>query len=387
MRILRVIPSMDPKQGGPCQGIRNSIPAQKKLGIENEVLSFDAPESEFINNENFQIHAIGPSRGPYSFCPKLKPWLESNMERFDVIIVHGLWQYTSYGTFKIWKNLKLKDHKVPRFYVMPHGMLDPYFQRAKSRRLKAIRNWFFWKLVEGKVVNRVDGVLFTCEEELLLARETFTPYKPKAEINVGYGIQLPPLFRHDFKNAFLGKCSKLENKPYWLFLSRIHPKKGVDLLLNAYLRLEKMNKNIPALVIAGPGLETAYGQELQKKANESLVYFPGMLDVAKKWGAFYGCQAFILPSHQENFGIAVVEAMACKKPVLISNQVNIWREIKNGKGGVIYADTEKGMYETLKKWLNKSEFEQQEMGENAAKIFEENYTNEKAAIKMVACIQ
>ena len=189
---------------------------------------------------------------------------------------------------------------MPKLYLMPHGMLDPYFQRAKSRRLKAIRNWIFWKLIEGKVINGADGVLFTCKDELLLARETFDPYHPKAEINVGYGIQLPPLFEQDFRKSFLEKCPELENKPYWLFLSRIHPKKGTDLLLKSYLKLKMKYIDIPALVIAGPGLDTPYGKELQHLAKDSLIYFPGMLEGSTKWGAFYGCEAFILPSHQEN---------------------------------------------------------------------------------------
>lgn len=386
MNILRVIPSMDPKQGGPCQGIRNSIPAQEKLGVYNEVLSFDDPSSEFLDKDHFKINAIGPAKGPYSYCSGLNTWLNKNLLRFDAVIIHGLWQYHSYGTYKAWKYFRKDNKKTPPVYVMPHGMLDPYFQKAKSRRLKAIRNWVFWKVVEGHVLNEVSGVLFTCKEELLLARETFRPYHPNAELNVGYGIQPPPAYKKEHRNSFLDLCPEIEGKPYWLYLSRIHPKKGVDMLIRAYLKLLKKQPDIPALVIAGPGLETVYGNFLTKIGQHKKIHFLGMLQGNAKWGAFYGCRAFILPSHQENFGIAVVEAMACKKPVLISDKVNIWREIRDGNGGLICEDTVEGTFKMLKEYDSLSELDQLELGENSHKIYQYNYEIEQAAAKMIESI-
>jgi len=387
VKVLRIIHSMNPKSGGPCQGIRNSIPAQVALGVQSEVVCFDVPDADFLKKESFKIHGIGPTIGPYSYCPRLNQWLRANLLRFDVVIIHGLWQYNSYGAFRVWKWFKKQKIKVPKLYVMPHGMLDPYFQRAPSRKLKAVRNWLFWKLVERKVINGADGLLFTCEQELLLARETFWPYHPKVELNIGYGIQLPPIFEKRYQQEFISKCPEIFNRPYWLFLSRIHQKKGVDLLLSAYLKLKEKYADIPDLVIAGPGLNTSYGQSLQIMGKSKSIHFPGMLEGAAKWGAFYGCKAFMLPSHQENFGIAVVEAMACAKPVLISNQVNIWREVEKGEGGVIFEDNETGVYTMLENIIKQTKEDQISMGENAAKVFQSNYTIEKAALKMVESIR
>jgi glycosyltransferase involved in cell wall biosynthesis len=76
-----------------------------------------------------------------------------------------------------------------------------------------------------------------------------------------------------------------------------------------------------------------------------------MLDGDSKWGAFYGCEAFVLPSHQENFGISAVEALACDKPVLISNKVNIWREIANDEAGFVEEDTVDGTARLLNRFL------------------------------------
>ena len=149
MKILRVILSMNPINGGPCQGIRNSIPAQEELGVQNEVLCFDAPESEFLKKDKFKVNAIGPAKGPYGYCNRLNGWMKANVQDFDAIIVHGLWQYSSYGTYSFLQNLKAKGEKVPKIFLMPHGMLDPYVQKARGRRLTAIRNSIFWHLIES----------------------------------------------------------------------------------------------------------------------------------------------------------------------------------------------------------------------------------------------
>ncbi len=387
MRILRIIASMDPVNGGPCQGIRNSIPALYKLGVFNEVLCFDSPVSDFLKKDDFINHAIGPAIGPYAYCGTLQKWLRENISRFDVIIIHGVWLYNSFGSFFFWKHYKKKHHKAPRIFLMPHGMLDPYFQKARGRKLKALRNILFWNLIEKKVINGMDGLFFTCAQELLLARETFRSYHPKAEINIGYGIQEPPEFDKMFKNEFLKSCPGVDSRPYWLFLSRIHQKKGVDLLLMSYSKLKRIKDDIPDLVIAGPGIETAYGKSLRTMGCGNSVHFPGMLEGDQKWGAFYGCETFILPSHQENFGIAVVEAMACRKPVLISNKVNIWREIEQGKGGLVYEDKVESLYTTLEKFLNLSPENKDALGKNALQLFNKQFTVEQASKKMMASLQ
>src|SRR5690606_25427036 len=152
-----------------------------------------------------------------------KSWVRKNLLRFDVIIIHGVWLGSSFGSFLFWRQLKKQNKKVPKLYLMPHGMLDPYFQRAKERRFEAIRNLISWHTIEKNVINGIDGLLFTCEQELLLARKTFMYYQPKSEKNIGYRIQIPPVFSKDLSLEFSKKCKELEDRPYWLYLSRIHP--------------------------------------------------------------------------------------------------------------------------------------------------------------------
>jgi glycosyltransferase involved in cell wall biosynthesis len=384
MRLLHIIASMDPISGGPSQGIRTLNEAMQKMGVIREVVCLDPPGSAYLPNDNFKIHAIGPAKGPWNYSPDLSKWLNANISRFDVVIINGLWLYPSYATWKVIKNIKRRspDKKLPKVLVMSHGMLDPYFQVAKERKLKALRNWLYWKLIENKVVNDADGLLFTCETELLLARQTFKPYHPKNEYNVGYGIAPPPVLHHGMTEAFNELCPGLMGKPYLLFLSRIHPKKGVDMLIKAYISLHKSitaaGGAIPKLVIAGPGIDTAFGKLIQQlliqePVVQADVLFPGMLSGNAKWGAFYGCEAFVLPSHQENFGLAVVEALACGKAVLISDQVNIWREIEKEGGAIVAPDTLEGTLGMLKQWLNMGFESKTSMGSMALSAYLKNF--------------
>ncbi|GHB62997.1 glycosyltransferase [Persicitalea jodogahamensis] len=390
MKVLRVIPSMNPTIGGPCQGIRNSVPAMEQLGVHNEVVCLDNPTQALSWGDTFPVHALGEGRGPWRYNPALFSWLLTNFKRFDVVIIHGLWVYPSYAVYRsMRKYFQKKDKKTnPLVFVMPHGMLDPWFQRAAGRKLKALRNIIYWKLIEGKVINYADGVLFTCEEELLLAREPFSPYRPKKELNVGYGILPPPEETTNMYSAFRTICPSLKEESYLLFLSRIDVKKGVDVLISSYLSLKEQGYILPKLVIAGPGRETDYGMKmLEMAAEDGNILFPGMLTGDDKWGAFYNCDAFILPSHQENFGIAVVEALACGKPVLISNQVNICREIAKGGGGLVADDNQEGTKKMLIQWLSISTKEKLEMSNNARKVYKENYNVDQAARKMRDILQ
>lgn len=401
MRVLHVVASMDPLQGGISQAIRSLIPELEKQGISNEVVCMDDSAANFLGKDDFPIYTGMRGKGLWRYSNKLIPWLLQYFYRFDAVIVHGLWLYPSYAVHKAHKlyvQSKLSKSKIkseiPKVYIMPHGMLDPYFQKATDRRLKAIRNWFYWKLLERQLINNADGILFTCEEELRLARKSFRPYNPKKEISIGFGIDMPPTFIPAMRQAFIEHCPELQNRPYLLFLSRINEKKGVDILIRAYEAILSQNhksspylndsqkcgttcSKLPVLVVAGPGLATPFGRELQALVQASAalannVVFPGMLSGDAKWGAFYGCEAFILPSHQENFGIAVVEALACQKPVLISKQVNIWREIEDTGGGIVADDTMEGTKSLIKKWCSLLESEKRLMSKQSQVAYD-NY--------------
>lgn len=379
MKILRIISSMNPHGGGPSQGVRYSIPALQALGMESDVVCLDNPTVSYLGQDNFKIHALGGGRGPLHYHPQLIPWLQDHITQYDAVIIHGLWSFHSYAATKVIQQLHNKGLGVPKVYVMPHGMLDPWFQRDKSRRFKALRNEVYWRLIEKKTINQADCLLFTCQQELLLARDTFKGYIPKQELNVGYGIADPPCY-----HASMGRPV---DSPYWLFLSRIHQKKGIDLLINAYKKKLLQNGDIPDLVVAGPKDSDYAQQMIQLADNHPKIRFTGMLQGDAKWGAFYGCDAFILPSHQENFGIAVVEALGCGKPVLISDQVNIWREIEAGKGGMVAPNTEEGAYQLLDDFYTMDSDKKKEMGINAYQVYQQHFTIKEAANKLIEILE
>ncbi|MBU3714501.1 MAG: glycosyltransferase [Ferruginibacter sp.] len=380
---------MDPVTGGPCQGIRNIVPPLSRNGISVEVVCLDAPSSEFLQNDSFVIHALGKSITPWKFNPKLYQWLLNHLPDYDLVLVRGLWLYHSYAVTKAIRNLKKRYTKnIPRLYIIPHGMLDPWFQQYKKRKFKAIRNTIYWQMIEKRVVRRADGLLFTCEMELKLAKKTFNGYYPKIELNIGYGIENPPPFSENMKNEFLSKVKGLGNSSYILFLGRLDEKKGVDLLINAYTKLLNSSVKLPKLVIAGPGIDSAYGKKILNiiHANNNIkqhVFFSGMLSGNAKWGALYGCDAFILPSYQENFGIAVVEALACGKPVLISNQVNIHLDISQADAGFTASPTLEGVIDLLLKWFELSSDKKTEMMINSKNLFKKKYTVESAANRLI----
>lgn len=381
------------------------VPPLEDQGIANEVATLDAPDADFLGSDPFPIHALGPAKSSWAYSPKLLPWLMENLSKYDVVIQHGLWQHPGYALLKAMQRLR-KTGKAPRWYIYPHGMLDPWFQKAKSRRLKALRNELYWWLIETRVINSADGLLFTCEEELRLAATTFRGYRPKAVHNVGYGIPEPPDNVEQQLDAFYGTLPQLKGQSFLLFLSRIHPKKGVDLLLKAYAQVRQdigtaEGANFPKLLIAGPCADERYWNELQNlavslglqekniplerlgdpsscelRASSSLTW-PGMLHGDRKWGALRAADAFILPSHQENFGIAVVEALACGTPVLISDKVNIWREIDRYNAGLVFANKHDNLCNSLRE-VSKPEI-RNSFSTNAQKCFRDHFSIREAS--------
>jgi glycosyltransferase involved in cell wall biosynthesis len=112
-----------------------------------------------------------------------------------------------------------------------------------------------------------------------------------------------------------------------------------------------------------------------------------MLQGDLKWGAFYASEVFCLSSHQENFGIVVAEALACGKPVLISNKVNIWREIEADNAGFVDTDTVDGTVRNLERWLALSTSEYAAMSARAVATFNARFHIDRAAQRLLEIIR
>jgi glycosyltransferase involved in cell wall biosynthesis len=315
---------------------------------------------------------LGPSQLKYGFSTKFAPWLRANASRYDAVVVNGIWQYHSFGTWKVL-------HKSNTPYVLfTHGMLDPWFK--KEYPWKHLKKWMYWPWAEYRVLRDARAVLFTCEEERRLARSSFWLYRCN-EVVVGYGTAKPKGDPDADLKEFFDHYPRLRGKRLALFMGRIHPKKGCDLLIEAFAKVMGQQPDWQ-LIIAGPDQE-GWCEDLNYRAAElgigARVTWTGMLSGVMKWGALRAAEIFVLPSHQENFGIAVVEALAVGRPALISNKVNIWREIEADGAGIVSEDTLEGTRELLQSYMDLPVEKQQAMRQAARDCFEARFEINQAA--------
>lgn len=364
MRILHVIPSMDPATGGPTEVVRvllNNGPA----GYQQEVVTLDDPAAPFLRELPFPMHGLGPRTSTYGRNNRLIPWLKANRSRFDGVIVHGMWQFTGYA---VWR--AIKGH-LP-YMVYPHGMLDPYFKRAFPT--KHLKKWLYWLPIEYWVLRDATRVLFTCQPEADLAKESFWLHRWRPCVTP-FGTIPPEGDPAAQREAFFRICPQLRDRRFLLFLGRIDRKKGCDLLVNAFLALAAQDPGLH-LVMAGPDPQN-WQPDLMRPAEAARlahrIHFPGMLLGDPKWGAFYAAEAFVLPSHQENFGIAVAEALACSTPVLLSDKVNIAPDIAADGAGLMQPDTPAGTHQLLQSWIALPPANRKAMAAKALACFHRHY--------------
>lgn len=370
LRVLHIIASARKESGGPVEGLTQSVSHRQNLGQHIEVLTLDPYDAEFFKDFPCKVIGVGPVPKKYGYTPKLKQWIVDNAHRFDVAVIHGLWNHASVGGWQGCFKAKLP------YVLFTHGMMDPWFKKAYP-----MKHWLkqlFW-IIQGPALKHASEVLFTSKEEEKLAQGVFWGFKYNAKV-VSYaaGEAIEPS-----DEAIKSTKKILENvgdQPYLLYLSRIHEKKGCDLLLKAFAKLDKRPEL--QLVMAGPChddyINTLKTLALDLRISDR-VHWPGMLKDELKAAAFNRAEAFVLISHQENFGIAVAEALAYGKAVLISNQINIWREIEKGGAGIIASDTVEGALFVLQQWEAMSFEEKEKMSNAARKVYLENFTVQAAA--------
>ena len=376
MKILHIISSFDPAGGGPVEAIKQVSAALAQQGHTNEVLSADDPNAPYVLDAPLPIHALGPGKSFYKYSPKIKPWLRENAQSYDLIFVRGLWRYVSYAS---WSTLKPLDKP---YFVFVHGMLDPWFKQHYP--IKHLKKYIYWLLAEYRVLRDAKAVLFTSKQEKLLARKSFWPYHCK-ETLIKYGTKGPSKSIKELKSQFLAQYPELVNKRIVLFLGRIHEKKGCELLVEAFAHTMK-NFSDFHLIIAGPDqvrLQIKLLQQAKSLGVEKRISWLGMLSAEKKWEALASAEVFVLPSHQENFGIAVAEALSCSLPVLLSKKVNIWEEVVSNRAGLADEDTLEGTINLLNAWINLSAEEKQQMRKTALDSFVNHFEIKAAAEDLI----
>lgn len=349
------------------------VRAHQRAGNEVEVATLDGASDgpagdAYQSLLTCEVHACGPGKSNYGYAPRLAKWLMTNRQRFDGVIVNGVWQYHGVAAREAFAG-----HRP--YVVFAHGMLDPYFNRFFLKHLKKLAYWTFH---ERRNLNAAEAVCFTSEEEKRIAAEGF-PFRRFRRAIIPYGTMGPTGDPEEMKREFYAQWPDLRGKNYLLYLGRIHPKKGCDLLIEAFAREARPDLH---LVMAGPD-EMNWGAELRSQAARlgvaERITWTGMLRGAMKWGAFYGSQAFILPSHQENFGIAVADALACGVIPLISDKVNIANEIAADGAGWVESDTIEGTERLIASFQEASSEQLNTMRRRALDCYQRRYALNNSA--------
>jgi glycosyltransferase involved in cell wall biosynthesis len=372
MRVLDVIPSLAPCDGGPPEVARQMALAFAKSGASLEVLCTDAPEADWLSGFPCPVHATGQRwLGRYSLSPRLWKWLRQNIHRFDGVVVQGIWSFPSFA-------VRLAARRAGKRYVIfPHGALDPWFREKYP--LKHIKKYLYWP-IQYPVLRDAAAVLFTSSLEPDLAKESFVPNHWNAVL-FPQGIHDPSGNSEGEIERFYSALPVLRGRRFLLCMARLHVKKGCDLLVDAFAQVASAYPDVD-LVVAGPDQE-GFQARLQRvcidRGIAQRVHWPGMIAGEVKWGALRAAEAFILPSHQENFGLVLAESLAVGRPVLTTNKVNIWREILEDGAGLVEDDTLEGTLRLLRNWLGKTAADRAAMASRAYPCFASRFTMQRGA--------
>jgi glycosyltransferase involved in cell wall biosynthesis len=357
-----MVQTLDPSVGGVAPAVLSLSRGLARRGHKIDIVALDDPAAPWLADVDLTVHALGTGFGSYRYSNKLVPWLRANGRNYDRIIVNGLWQHLSVAAWRF-----CRAASIP-YCVFPHGMLDPWFKT--NFPLKHFKKWLYWPWAEYRVLRGAAAVIFTSEEERIQARKSFWFYRCEEEVSP-LGAEPPAPISARSRETFLARYPQLQDTRILLFLGRLHPKKGCDILIEALPR-QVDSENALSLVLAGPdqvGWETYLRARIAQLDIAPRIIFTGMLQGELKQGALASADAFILPSHQENFGMSVVEALAVGLPVLISDRVNIWREIDHDRAGYVESDDLAGTTRLIERWVSTQPRERERMRANAKACF------------------
>lgn len=331
LRILHVIPSLAASDGGTATAVTGMCRELIRSGHAAEIYTTNAdgrcyrgvPLGVSITTQDVPVTyfpVIGNNY--YKVSPRFAVALRNKVPQVDLVHIHSLYQFPSTAAARY-----CRKYKVP-YLVMPHGTLDPYLYRRH-----AIRKRLYESIIEQHNVAQAAALHFTSTEEMRLAKLSGLRFRAMVA-PLGVDFERAPENWQTIVNA---RWPELAGKQVVLFLGRINFKKGLDLLVRAFSQIYREREGVH-LVIAGPDNE-GFGRKvrgwLSAERCLSGVTFTGMLEGAPKLALLKRAQVFVVPSYTENFCIALVEAMAIRVPVVLSNKVNICGEISEAGAGLV----------------------------------------------------
>jgi glycosyltransferase involved in cell wall biosynthesis len=343
MRVLHVTSGIDPVIGGPVTALVGWAEAQVRAGLDVSVASSwsrgqDLSLADHLRRAGVNVELIGPAvRRLGMWHPRTRARLAPLARRADVIHIHALWEDIQHQAARVARGLG-----VP-YVVTPHGMLARWSlaQRATKKRL------YMWARLRHHL-EAAAALHFTAAAERDEA--ALLGLGPMALVET-LGLDLREFEVLPAPGSFRTRHAAIGDRPVVLFLSRLHPKKGLDLLIPAFARLRAADA---MLVLAGPD-QDGYAASVSRWVAEHRLHgrtlLTGMLYEGDRIAALVDADVFVLPSYQENFGVVVIEALASGTPVIISDQVNIHAEISAaGVGEVIRPDVT-SLTGALDRWL------------------------------------
>lgn len=332
MRILHVIPAVAPRYGGTSAAIWPLVNALRNVqdhDVELATTDADGPQkrltAQALPKSAVCVHMFARERSEqFKYSSQLWGWLKKHARDYDVIHVHTNWNFPVAAACRA-----AMRASVP-FVLSPHGMLSEY-SWSRSAWKKAV----YWRLAERRHVFRSAGFHVTSAEE----RQEVLALGVAAPIGmIPLGID-DEAFDVPVQSTWLRtQCPEAGNREIVLYLSRLHPKKGVtDLLLPAFARLQS---NAFLAIIGGedvhaPGYASRIEKEIARLGLKGQVKLLGPVPPELRWAAFDGADVFVLPSHAENFGIVVPEAMARAKPVVVTTGVQFSEHVRHSGGGTV----------------------------------------------------
>jgi glycosyltransferase involved in cell wall biosynthesis len=385
MKILQIVPSISLIYGGPSQMVLGLAPALAKAGAEVTVITtdsngdngqepLDVPLNVPIKQDGYEIiyFRCSPFRR-YKFSLDLLKWLNTHAHEYDIAHIHALFSPVSSAAATVCRQKKLP------YILRPLGTLDPA-DLQKKKQLKKL----YVEIIERRNLAGAAAIHFTSEQE--------------AKISARFGVNTRDLViplgvipqQKQAENTVMSQLGIPQGMPLILFMSRIEPKKGLNLLIPALEKLLTFGNNFHFVLAGTNPQDPDYEQQIKDQiANSSLrshTTITGFVTGQLKASLLQAADLFVLPSYYENFGIAVAEAMVAGVPVVISDQVHIWEQVRDSESGWIGTTEVESLGELIQQALQNPQ-ECKRRGLNAQNYALENFSWDAIAQQMIQAYQ
>ncbi len=378
MRILCVIPSLAAIDGGPTKAAIEMCRELARRGEHAEIYATNAAGQDSLDvalGRPIEVRGVPVTYFSinggryYKFSRDMAAALKANVMRYDVVHINSLYQFPSTIAAHY-----CRKYGVP-YILRPHGTLDPFLYRRHQWRKR-----LYELMIERRNLAAAAAVHFTSDEEMRLAALSGLRFRGVVA-PLGVEFEEGATGAADSANAL---WPELEGKKVLLFLSRVNFKKGLAILARAFGQIRQARSDVH-LVIAGPDTD-GYAAQVREWLAEAgalgATSCTGMAEGERKDALLGRADMFLLPSYSENFGLSVVEAMAAGLPVVVSNKVNIWREIDGACAGLVVNANAAEVANAIARLLDDPALAK-EMGTRGARLARAGFSWDAAGARLV----